>query len=264
MVDRARRGDREALEFLLTSHYDRVHALCRRMLGSDADALDAAQDALLAAVRAIARFDGRSSFGTWLYRIATNACLDELRRRRRRPVVGLSFDSIEATGDPFAETRGRSGAPRSKSRLWVEDDAPAGVSDSAVWASGSTSAGGGGVFGATMSGRVADPAETATARVDVDTALGRLTLDGRSAIVLRDFCDFSYEEIAEIVGVPIGTVRSRIARARATLADLLGDSPLDVSPSEGHRESYGNPGTASDVKPCEDEARRPTPRATKP
>jgi RNA polymerase sigma-70 factor (ECF subfamily) len=120
------------------------------------------------------------------------------------------------------------------------------------------------VFGATMSGRVADPAETATARVDVDTALGRLTLDARSAIVLRDFCDLSYEEIAEIVGVPIGTVRSRIARARATLADFLGDSRLDASPSEGHRESSGNPATASHVKPCEDEARRPTPRATKP
>ena len=57
--------------------------------GNEADAVDAAQDALLSAVRAITRFDGRSSFGTWLYRIATNASLDELRRRRRRPVVGL-------------------------------------------------------------------------------------------------------------------------------------------------------------------------------
>ena len=82
---RAGPGTGQALETLLVGHYDRVHALCRRMLGNEADAVDAAQDALLSAVRSIARFDGRSSFGTWLYRIATNACLDELRRRRRRP-----------------------------------------------------------------------------------------------------------------------------------------------------------------------------------
>ena len=56
------------------------------MTGNDADALDATQEALLALVRGLPRFDGRSSFSTWSYRVATNACLDELRRRRRRPL----------------------------------------------------------------------------------------------------------------------------------------------------------------------------------
>ena len=92
-------GDRDALETLVTAHYDRVHALCRRMLGNDADALDATQDALVAAIRALGRFDGRSSFGTWIYRIATNVCIDEIRRRRRRPVTGLAADVADVADE---------------------------------------------------------------------------------------------------------------------------------------------------------------------
>ena len=80
----AQGGDRGALDQLLRRHYDRVHAVCRRITGNDADAADAAQEAMIAIVRNLDRFDGRSSFGTWAYRIATNASLDELRRRKRR------------------------------------------------------------------------------------------------------------------------------------------------------------------------------------
>jgi RNA polymerase sigma-70 factor (ECF subfamily) len=144
------------------------------MLGNDTDALDAAQDALVSVVKSITRFDGRSSFGTWIYRIATNACLDELRRRRRRPVVGLPGEA-EEDGD-------RAGG-----------------------------FGGGGH----------DPADEATAHVDVDTVLRRLAPEHRAAVVLRDLCDLTYEEIAVVLDVPIGTVRSRIARGRGALADLV-------------------------------------------
>lgn len=82
---RAARGDRAALEQLLDRHADRVHAVCRRIVGDPDDALDATQEALIAIARGIQRFDGRSAFTTWLYRVATNAALDEIRRRRRRP-----------------------------------------------------------------------------------------------------------------------------------------------------------------------------------
>ena len=82
----AQGGDRGALDQLLRRHYDRVHAVCRRITGHDADAADATQDAMIAIVRSLDRFDGRASFGTWAYRIATNASLDELRRRKRRGV----------------------------------------------------------------------------------------------------------------------------------------------------------------------------------
>jgi RNA polymerase sigma-70 factor (ECF subfamily) len=174
------------------------------MLGNEADAVDAAQDALLSAVRAITRFDGRSSFGTWLYRIATNACLDELRRRRRRPMVGLP-------GEADDNWNGAEGSYQ-----------PA--------------------FG--PSGR--DPADEAIAHVDVDAALRTLAVEHRVALVLRDLCDLTYDEIALILDVPIGTVRSRIARGRAALADLMTGGPGSGGWESGEA---GNASGLSDVEP---------------
>jgi len=86
LIEAAQAGDRQALDALLRRHYDRVYGICRRMTGNDHDALDAAQDALIAITRGIDRYDGRAAFSTWAYRVTTNACLDELRRRKRRPL----------------------------------------------------------------------------------------------------------------------------------------------------------------------------------
>ena len=170
LAERARRGDRDALEQLLRRHHDRVAALCRRMCGNDADAADATQEALIALVRGLDRFDGRAAFSTWAYRVATNACLDELRRRSRRPVVGL-----DRLPDPIA--------------------------------AGS------------------DPASVVAASIDVDAALATVPLEFRVAVVLRDLCALDYREIAEVLGVPVGTVRSRIARGRAAVAAHLTGNP---------------------------------------
>jgi RNA polymerase sigma-70 factor (ECF subfamily) len=159
-------GDRDALEVLLERHVDRVHAICRRVLGNREDALDATQEALLAISRAIGRFDGRAAFTTWLYRVATNAAIDELRRRRRRPVP----DDLLPMG--------ASGGP-----------GPEGVVD----------------------------------RLDIDAALARVPEEFRVAVVLRDLCDLDYARIAEVLGVPTGTVRSRISRGRAALVRELTD-----------------------------------------
>lgn len=172
------------------------------MLGNDSDAADAAQETLLLAVRSIARFDGRSSFSTWMYRIATNACIDELRRRRRRPFVATGLDGY----GPGRDGPGRDGPGRGSYEA-----------REALWA--------GRAFGS----REVDPAEAATQRVDVDAALSLLALDFRTAVVLRDLCDLTYEEIAQVLDVPVGTVRSRIARGRATLADLLQGAGNSVS-----------------------------------
>jgi RNA polymerase sigma-70 factor (ECF subfamily) len=165
----ANAGDRGALEVLLARHLDRVHAICRRVTGHPEDALDATQEALIAVTRGLHRYDGRSLFTTWLYRVATNAALDELRRRKRRP------EPAELVED----------RPR-----------------------------GGGVGAAPVESAVA-------ARLDVDAALAGLRPEFRAAVVLRDLCDLDYAEIAEVLDVPIGTVRSRIARGRAAIADQL-------------------------------------------
>ena len=170
----ARAGDRRALDDLLRRHQPRLWAVCRRLTGSDADADDAAQNALIAIVRALPSFDGRSRFGTWAYRIAVNASLDELRRRRRRADPGLPGD---------ADVPGPGAGPE----LIANTVGP----------------------------------ESVALTVDVDAALRRLAPDFRAAVVLRDLCGLDYAEIAEILGVPPGTVRSRISRGRSALAPLL-------------------------------------------
>jgi RNA polymerase sigma-70 factor (ECF subfamily) len=165
-------GDRAALETLLDRHVDRVHALCRRVLANPEDALDATQEALIAVSRGISSFDGRSAFTTWLYRVATNAALDELRRRSRRPTP------VEDLPEPAATSTG------------IED-------------------------------RVG-------ARLDVDAALAQLPEEFRVAVVLRDLLDLDYAEIAAALDIPPGTVRSRIARGRAALGEVLGNRPTDA------------------------------------
>jgi RNA polymerase sigma-70 factor (ECF subfamily) len=183
-VAAAQAGDREALEALLRRHHDRLWALCRRLTGNHADAEDALQDALIAIARGIRRYDGRAAFTTWSYRVATNACLDELRRRRRRPLAGVP------------ETVGVGASPEGA------EGAVAGPSS------------------ATAVDAVAD-------RLDIDAALALVPQEFRAAVVLRDLCDLDYAEIGRVLGIPPGTVRSRIARGRSQLADLLGN-PTDT------------------------------------
>jgi RNA polymerase sigma-70 factor, ECF subfamily len=109
LVAAAQGGDRFALDQLLRRHYDRIHAVCRRVAGSTREADDACQEALIKIVRSLPRFDGRSAFGTWAYRIATNASLDELRKRQRRPAlhaVGEEDrpDVVDPKADRYAES----------------------------------------------------------------------------------------------------------------------------------------------------------------
>jgi len=104
LVAAAQGGDRFAVDQLLRRHYDRIHAVCRRIAGSTRDADDACQEALIKIVRSLPRFDGRSSFGTWAYRIATNASLDELRKRQRRPTLHVvGEDDRPELVDPTAD-----------------------------------------------------------------------------------------------------------------------------------------------------------------
>lgn len=142
------------------------------MAGNEADALDATQEALIAIARGIRRFDGRAAFTTWAYRVTTNACLDELRRRKRRPTPGLPDD------------------------LGSSDRSEVGAAPSA------------GI-------------DVLPDRLAIDAALARLPEEFRAPVVLRDLCDLDYAEIADALGIPPGTVRSRIARGRSQLARLL-------------------------------------------
>jgi RNA polymerase sigma-70 factor (ECF subfamily) len=182
LVLAARDGDRRAVEALLERHYDRIAAIANRMLGRGADAEDATQNALLAVVRGLARFDGRSAVSTWIHRIAVNACLDEIRRRGRR----------DRPTDPH-------------------DDA--------------------GLLSGDRPAPTAGPDQVAD-RLDVEAALAELPTEFRAAVVLRDLCGLDYAEIAECLEIPGGTARSRIARGRRMLAELLGN-PRPTSDVQG-------------------------------
>jgi RNA polymerase sigma-70 factor (ECF subfamily) len=166
-VEAAQRGERRALESLLHDHYDRVYAVCHRLVGNDADAADAAQDAMISIVRGLGRFDGRSSFSTWAHRIAYNASIDLLRRRSRRRTKSIDDDLLQRT---------------------------------------------------TPGNDLIAPIEE---RLDLSVFLHALPMDFRGPVVLRDLCGLDYAEIGEILGLPPGTVRSRIARGRAMLVDSI-------------------------------------------
>jgi RNA polymerase sigma-70 factor (ECF subfamily) len=172
LVAQAQGGDRAALDELLRRHYDRIYAICRRIAGNDADAADATQEALMAIVRGLAKFDNRAAFSTWSYRVATNACLDELRRRKRRPTPAL-VDEHDGWADQNVDDRG----PAFDEEIVLRDE--------------------------------------------VQAALNQLPEDFRAPVVLRDCAGLDYAEIAETLGIPPGTVRSRIARGRTKLAEIM-------------------------------------------
>lgn len=181
LVAAAQHGDRDALERLLRRHYDRILAVCRRITGNNADAADAAQEALIAITRGLPRFDGRAAFSTWAYRVAANASLDELRRRGRRAAVSLSTGGHGESGDDHA----------------IDIGDPAGARDF-------------------------DTVDSSVSHgSDLERAIAALPEEFRLAVVLRDIHDLDYAEIAEQLEVPVGTVKSRIARGRAQLARSL-------------------------------------------
>jgi len=188
-VAAAQGGDRNALDQLLRRHYDRIHAVCRRVAGGTRDADDACQEALIKITRNLPRFDGRSSFATWAYRIATNASLDELRKRKRRP-------ALHSVGGDEGDLRSEIVDPMAEKRLQHVSD-----------------------------------------RLILDEALAGLPDDLKAAVVLRDVADLDYKEIAEALEIPVGTVKSRIARGRAALAKSLRlDDLPSIPPDSGNRE----------------------------
>jgi RNA polymerase sigma-70 factor (ECF subfamily) len=170
VLERARRGDQEAFAAVIR-HYDPgLRALAFRLLGDRDRMDDALQEAYVKAFRALPRFRGDSKLGTWLYRIAYNACLDELARSRR--VVEL----------PLAEER----------------EQPS---------------------------RWADPGDVAAQRHDLAAALAALPPEERAAVLLVDAQGFDYREAGRVLGVPEGTVASRLSRARAALRRSLAGPP---------------------------------------
>lgn len=187
LVEAVRRGDGAAFDALVRRHEARVHRLAWRILGDQEDALDAAQETFVKAWRAIAGFQGGAKFSTWLTRIAINQCRNELRRRRTvKHAHPLSLDA-PLPSDGKATDDAETAADR-------------------------------------LAAATPDPWESAREREVKDAladALASVEPEAREVILLSDGESLSYEEIAEILDVPVGTVRSRLHRARADVRRLM-------------------------------------------
>ena len=108
LVERARKGDESAFEVLVTDNEKRIYNLCRRLTGNPEDAAELTQEAFLNAWRGLGRFQGESSFSTWLYRLASNACIDFLRKEKRRQNLSMTVsldDDEEARQVEFPDER---------------------------------------------------------------------------------------------------------------------------------------------------------------
>lgn len=202
LIDRARRGEVAAFNVLVERYQATAYALALRMLGDVELAADVTQDALFSAFRHLDSFRG-TSFRAWLLRIVSNGCFDVFRARGRQPTTSL---------DALTEEEG---------------DAVSGTGDGRVPAAL--------IDPAWDPERAALRAETIAA---IEAALARLPAEQRLAVLLSDVQGLPYEEIAWVMQVPLGTVKSRIARARAHLRALLVGSmePSDRSRRQALRE----------------------------
>jgi RNA polymerase sigma-70 factor (ECF subfamily) len=182
LVERVRHGDVKAFEMLVVKYQRRIERLIGRMV-RDVDLVpDIAQETFIRAYRAIPQFRGDSAFYTWLYRIAVNTAKKALMELKRDPLVSESARS-SARDDDDETSR-------------VENELSDGETPDAVLASKQIAAA-------------------------VNFAIEALSEELRQAITLREIEGLSYEEIAEVMNCPIGTVRSRIFRAREAIAQRL-------------------------------------------
>jgi RNA polymerase sigma-70 factor (ECF subfamily) len=195
LLDAARGGDEDAFERLVEPHRRELHAHAYRMLGSTHDAEDAIQDALLRAWRGLPRFDGRSSLRGWLYKIATNTCLDTIGRRKIRvlPIDHVAPAELgEAPGRPLVES------------VWIEPypDVTFGLQDGH-----------------------ATPEARYELRESVElafiAALQHLPANQRAALILREVLGFSAQECADTLDTTVASVNSALQRARRTIDERL-------------------------------------------
>jgi RNA polymerase sigma-70 factor (ECF subfamily) len=194
LLEAARGGDEGAFRRLVEPRRGELHAHCYRMLGSVHDAEDALQEAMLRAWRGLERFEGRSSLRSWLYRIATNTCLDAISRRPKR-VLPVEFDPSDPSlgpGEPLVES------------AWVEPYA-----DEA--------------FG--LEDGYAAPEARYEQREAVElafiAALQHLPPNQRAALILREVLGFSAREAAEVLDTSTASVNSALQRARAAVEQRL-------------------------------------------
>ena len=175
LIAKIRQGDLDAFEQLISRYETKIYTIAYRYMGNYNDASDLAQEAFIRVYRSINSFRGESSFSTWLYRVVTNVCKDEMRRRSRQNTVSMD-EMIEKGRAPAAENKHK---PIEEMILRKE------LQD------------------------------------EVQAVLNSLSDDYRTIVIMRDIQGYSYEEISHFLKCSLGTVKSRLNRARNALKERL-------------------------------------------
>jgi RNA polymerase sigma-70 factor (ECF subfamily) len=178
LINDAREGDLDAFNRLVLAYQDRVYSQAYRVLNDPQGADDATQEAFISAYKNLRSFRG-GSFRAWLLRIVTNACYDELRRRKRKPTTSL--EPLDDSGNEI------------ESPHWIADPGES-PEDNIV---------------------------RAELGLAIQNCLDKLPVDFRVVVVLVDVQGMDYLEAADVIGKPLGTVKSRLARARSRMRDCL-------------------------------------------
>ncbi len=191
LVRRAQAGDRDALSALVQSQQTYVYSIAMSLMHNPADAADMTQEAFIRLMRSLGTYRAETKFTTWLYRLVTNICLDGLRRRGR-PIDSLDEPSSGQSGED-AQTSGDRLADTDR---WTQPEQELELRESAN---------------------------------EVRAALVSLPAPQRLALTLHYFEDLRYEDIADVMGLPLNTVKSHIRRGKERLALVL-SSPAEEQP----------------------------------
>lgn len=178
LIKQAKNGNTEAFETLIINYEKLVYNIIYRMMGNEEDTYDLSQETFIKVYTKIHQFDGTSKFSTWLYRIATNTCLDELRRRKGKETLSMDqkIQGEEGYITPEQEDKGEN----IEEKILVKEE-----------------------------------------KQMIERALAKVNKTNRATLVLRDVEQLSYDEIAEILNISLGTVKSRIARGRQQMKKIL-------------------------------------------
>jgi RNA polymerase sigma-70 factor (ECF subfamily) len=179
LIQQCRSGDSAVMERLIIKYKDRLYNVILRICGNSYDAAELTQDVFVKIIENLHRFQARSSFYTWAFRIAVNLTLNFCRRQKNIEMTSLD-----------AEPGGNSQQAKAALRTYLADST------------------------------VRDPADIAQSKEQINLiirAINSLDTDHRAIIILRDIEDMNYEQIAQTLEIELGTVKSRLARARANL-----------------------------------------------
>jgi RNA polymerase sigma-70 factor (ECF subfamily) len=183
LVRQSQAGDAAAMERLILRYQNRIYNVILKMCGNADDAAELTQEAFVKVIESIDKFKGKSSFYTWLFRIAVNLTLNHCQRQARTATRSLDAEEPDQEGEPSQALRD-----------FLSDD------------------------------RVADPAVLAQSQELCELAkrsLLELEEPQRAVVVLRDIEGMDYAQIADVLSIELGTVRSRLSRARSNLRDIL-------------------------------------------